>query len=191
MLVRTDAAGATREFAAHLHERGVGFSIGAIFAPLDVHTALALLPAAAWTPAYQARKPRAAEDGVQIQLRDGGTGRRGHRPGRSVRVPARHPADPAPRTPTPRRAAAHHRRRRDADHRLPSPTLSRADPGASSPSWNCGIAATPAAKALVIVPLARWSAAGLRNDQRCRRCTRGRHCRDTIGDRRLDALTGR
>jgi hypothetical protein len=30
-----------------------------------------LLPAPAWTPAYQARKPRAAEDGVQIEIRDG------------------------------------------------------------------------------------------------------------------------
>lgn len=29
MLVRTDAAGATKEFAAHLDERGVEFSVGA------------------------------------------------------------------------------------------------------------------------------------------------------------------
>jgi len=71
VLVRTDAAGATREFAAHLHEQGVEFSVGASFAHLDVHTALALLPKAAWTPAYQARQPRAAETGVQIQPRDG------------------------------------------------------------------------------------------------------------------------
>ena len=71
VLVRTDAAGATKEFAAHLHEHGVEFSVGASFAHLDVHTALAQLPAAAWTPAYQARKPRAAEQGVQIEPRDG------------------------------------------------------------------------------------------------------------------------
>lgn len=71
VLVRTDAAGATKEFAAHLHERGVEFSVGASFAHLDVHTALAALPAAAWTPAYQARRPRAAEQGVQIEPRDG------------------------------------------------------------------------------------------------------------------------
>ncbi|WP_214370619.1 transposase [Pseudonocardia sp. H11422] len=45
--------------------------MGASFAPLDVHAALAQLPAAAWTPAYQARKPRAAEHGVQIEPRDG------------------------------------------------------------------------------------------------------------------------
>jgi hypothetical protein len=36
-----------------------------------VHTALAALPKQAWTPAYQARKPRAAETGVQIETRDG------------------------------------------------------------------------------------------------------------------------
>ena len=71
VLVRTDAAGATKEFAAHLHEHGVEFSVGASFAHLDVHTALAQLPAAAWTPAYQARTPRAAEQGVQIEPRDG------------------------------------------------------------------------------------------------------------------------
>jgi hypothetical protein len=70
-LVRTDAAGATHEFAAHLHQQGVQFSVGASFAHLDVHSALAQLPAAAWTPAYQARKPRAAEHGVQIEPRDG------------------------------------------------------------------------------------------------------------------------
>ena len=40
VLVRTDAAGATKEFAAHLHEQGVEFSVGASFAHLDVHTAL-------------------------------------------------------------------------------------------------------------------------------------------------------
>jgi hypothetical protein len=71
VLVRTDAAGATAAFAAHLHSRGVEFSVGASFAHLDVHGALAQLPAAAWTPAYQARKPRAAEHGVQIEPRDG------------------------------------------------------------------------------------------------------------------------
>src|SRR4029453_5705020 len=71
VLIRTDAAGATREFAAHLHDQGVEFSVGASFAHLDVHTALALLPKAAWAPAYQARQPRAAETGVQIEPRDG------------------------------------------------------------------------------------------------------------------------
>jgi hypothetical protein len=71
VLVRTDAAGATKEFAAHLAEQGVEFSVGASFAHLDVATALQLLPKTAWTPAYQARKPRAAEHGVQIEPRDG------------------------------------------------------------------------------------------------------------------------
>lgn len=71
VLVRTDAAGATKEFAAHLHQLGVEFSVGASFAHLDVHAALARLPKRAWTPAYQARKPRAAEHGVQIEPRDG------------------------------------------------------------------------------------------------------------------------
>jgi len=71
VLVRTDAAGATKEFAAHLHTQGVEFSVGASFAHLDVATALAHLPKQAWTPAYQARKPRAAEQGVQIEPRDG------------------------------------------------------------------------------------------------------------------------
>jgi len=71
VLVRTDAAGATKEFAAHLHEQGVEFSVGASFAHLDIHTALAKLPKRAWTPAYQARRPRAAETGVQIEPRDG------------------------------------------------------------------------------------------------------------------------
>ena len=41
VLVRTDAAGATAAFAAHLHRRGVEFSVGASFAHLDVHGALA------------------------------------------------------------------------------------------------------------------------------------------------------
>jgi Transposase DDE domain group 1 len=71
VLVRTDAAGATQEFATHLHSRGVEFSIGASFAHLDVHTALAELPKRVWTPAYQARRPRAAETGIQIEPRDG------------------------------------------------------------------------------------------------------------------------
>jgi Transposase DDE domain group 1 len=71
VLVRTDAAGATKEFAAHLHAQGVEFSVGASLGHFDIHTALATLPKQAWTPAYQARKPRAAETGVQIEARDG------------------------------------------------------------------------------------------------------------------------
>jgi hypothetical protein len=71
VLVRTDAAGATKEFATHLHHAGVEFSVGASLGHFDIHTALAALPKTAWTPAYQARKPRAAEHGVQIEPRDG------------------------------------------------------------------------------------------------------------------------
>jgi hypothetical protein len=71
VLVRTDAAGATKEFAAHLHQAGVEFSVGASLGHFDIHTALATLPKQAWTPAYQARKPRTAEHGVQIEPRDG------------------------------------------------------------------------------------------------------------------------
>jgi hypothetical protein len=71
VLVRCDAAGATAAFAARLAELGLEFSVGASFAHLDIHTALALLPRSAWTPAYQVRKPRAAEHGVQIEPRDG------------------------------------------------------------------------------------------------------------------------
>ena len=71
VLVRTDAAGATREFAAHLHASGVEFSVGASFAHLDVRTALRLLTRGDWSPAYRARRPRAAEYGVQIEPRDG------------------------------------------------------------------------------------------------------------------------
>jgi hypothetical protein len=71
VLVRTDAAGATKEFAAHLLREGAEFSVGASLGHFDIHTALATLPKKAWTPAYQARHPRAAEQGVQIEPRDG------------------------------------------------------------------------------------------------------------------------
>ena len=47
------------------------FSVGASLGHFDIHPALATLPKQAWTPAYQARKPRAAEHGVQIEPRDG------------------------------------------------------------------------------------------------------------------------
>ena len=71
VLVRTDAAGATHQFAAHLTQVGVGFSLGANLGHFDIHTALAALPPAAWTPAYQTTKPRAGQTGPQIELRDG------------------------------------------------------------------------------------------------------------------------
>jgi DDE family transposase len=71
VLVRTDAAGASKEFARHLAATGVEFSLGANLGHFDIHTALGQLPAPAWTPAYQARRPRAAETGVQIEPREG------------------------------------------------------------------------------------------------------------------------
>jgi hypothetical protein len=71
VLVRTDAAGATREFARHLAATEVEFSLGANLGHFDIQAALAALPAPAWTPAYQARKPRAAQTGVQIDPHDG------------------------------------------------------------------------------------------------------------------------
>ena len=67
VLVHTDAAGATRQFAAHLAGLGVEFSVGASLGHFDIHAAFALLPPSA----YQARKPRARQHGVQIQPRDG------------------------------------------------------------------------------------------------------------------------
>jgi hypothetical protein len=71
VLVRTDAAGATHTFATHLATRGTEFSLGANLGHFDIPTALRLLPQAAWTPAYQARAPRAGEQGPQIEPRDG------------------------------------------------------------------------------------------------------------------------
>ncbi|MDQ4033922.1 MAG: hypothetical protein M3332_17455, partial [Actinomycetota bacterium] len=47
------------------------FSVGASLGHFDIHAAVALLPGSAWTPAYQARKPRAEEHGVHIEPHDG------------------------------------------------------------------------------------------------------------------------
>jgi len=71
VLVRSDAAGATQKFARALAAAGVEFSLGANLGHFDIPCALGVLPAAAWSPAYQARTPRAAETGMQIQPRDG------------------------------------------------------------------------------------------------------------------------
>jgi hypothetical protein len=50
VLVRSDSAGASTQFAWHLRERGVGFSVGM---PIDAHLREAVLaqPEAAWIPA--------------------------------------------------------------------------------------------------------------------------------------------
>ncbi len=47
VLVRTDAAGATHQFAVHLAQAGVEFSLGANLGHVDIHTALAQLSPAA------------------------------------------------------------------------------------------------------------------------------------------------
>jgi len=118
VLVRTDAAGATHQFAKHLAATGVGFSLGANLGHFDVHTALAQLPAAAWTPAYQATKPRAGQQCPQIEPRDGAwvaelTGLVDLSPWPAgtrliLRKERPHPG-----------AATDHRPRRDAGHRFP------------------------------------------------------------------------
>ena len=54
-----------------LDQRAVEFSVGASLGHFDIHAAVALLPGSAWTPAYQARKPRAEQHGVHIEPHDG------------------------------------------------------------------------------------------------------------------------
>jgi hypothetical protein len=71
VLVRTDAAGVTHPFAAHLAAQGRELSLGANLGHFEIRTALRLLPQTAWTPAYQATKPPAGQSGPQIQPRDG------------------------------------------------------------------------------------------------------------------------
>jgi hypothetical protein len=51
VLVRTDTAGGTHDFVDHLHNRRLSYSVG-FFLP-DT-TAIDLIPASAWTPAYDA-----------------------------------------------------------------------------------------------------------------------------------------
>ncbi len=70
LLVRTDAAGATHEFTAHLAAAGVEFSVGALH-HFDIHRVLAQIPTTAWTEAYQVGKPRAGQPGPLIEPRYG------------------------------------------------------------------------------------------------------------------------
>ncbi|MFL6225283.1 MAG: IS1380 family transposase [Actinomycetes bacterium] len=53
VMVRSDSAGASTRLAWHLHDRGVGFSLGM---PIDAHVREAILaqPEATWTPAIDA-----------------------------------------------------------------------------------------------------------------------------------------
>ena len=145
VLVRTDAAGATKDFAAHLAEAGVEFSVGASLGHFDIHTALATLPTQAWTPAYQARKPRAAEHGVQIEPRDGAwvaeaTGcvdMSSWPPGTRLILRKERPHPGAQLRIT------------DTDGLRVTGFLTNtvpAGPAASSPIWNCATAATPGSR---------------------------------------------
>ena len=54
ILVRTDAAGATHGVTTRITELGMQFSVGAYLHHFDIPTVLAAIPAAAWTPAYNA-----------------------------------------------------------------------------------------------------------------------------------------
>jgi hypothetical protein len=53
VLVRTDGAGATHRFAQHLHDAAVEYSLGFTLG-VEYHQPLLAVPAAAWTPAYNA-----------------------------------------------------------------------------------------------------------------------------------------
>jgi Transposase DDE domain group 1 len=53
VLVRTDGAGATHRFAEHLHQAGVEYSLGFTLG-VEYHQSLLAVPAAAWSPAYNA-----------------------------------------------------------------------------------------------------------------------------------------
>ena len=94
VLVRTDAAGATKEFARHLSAAGVEFSLGANLGHFDVHGALAALPAAAYRgiPGAQAarRRDRGADPTPRRRL-----GRGSQRAGGPVGLAARYEADSA------------------------------------------------------------------------------------------------
>ena len=70
VLVRTDAAGATRSSPPTCTSAEWSSPSGPA-SPTSTWRPRSRPPAQAWTPAYQARKPRAAEHGVQIEPRDG------------------------------------------------------------------------------------------------------------------------
>ena len=101
----------------------VGFSLPGDLA--SIQQTLAAIPAAAWTAGLRRRRPAPSRR----------VGRRGHRPVRPLRLAARDAGDRAQGTPAPRRAAADHRRRRHADHRLRHQHQPRTAgrPGAAAP----------------------------------------------------------
>ena len=110
----------------------VEFSVGASFAHLDVHAALQRLPKAAWAPAYQARKPRAAETGVQIEPRDG-----------AWVTEATGLVDLSGWPLGTRLILRKERPHPGRNCASPTPTARAADPADSSPTSSCGIADTP------------------------------------------------
>ena len=143
VLVRTDAAGATKEFAATWPD-GVEFSVGANLAHFDIQRARALPGRRGPRPTRRA-SPAPPKTGVQIEPRDGAwvaeaTGlvdlsawpagtrlilrkERPH-PGAQLRIT-------------------------DADGMRVTGFLTNTRPGgpaASSPTWNCATAATPASR---------------------------------------------
>jgi len=60
VLIRADSAGGTHAFLDWVHRRRLGYSVGFTL-PDDAAELIARLPAAAWTPAYDAdRQPRPA-----------------------------------------------------------------------------------------------------------------------------------
>ena len=63
MLIRTDGAGGTHEFLDWLTRAAVSYSVGFTTADSTADP-LALIPTAAWTPAYDAR--RADRDGAWV-----------------------------------------------------------------------------------------------------------------------------
>jgi hypothetical protein len=95
VLVRTDAAGATHTFAAHLAQLGLEFSLGANLGYFGTHTALdsAIRSGVeSRLPGTQTPRRRARSTDPTPRGRWGG---RAHRAGRSVRLATGHPPDPA------------------------------------------------------------------------------------------------
>jgi hypothetical protein len=98
-----DNHGTSQDFAARLAELGVQFSVGASLGHFDIHTALALLPAVAWTPAYQFVSPAP----LSTACRSGSVTAPGspRRPScEPVALAGRHEADPAQGATAPRRS---------------------------------------------------------------------------------------
>ena len=113
MLVRTDAAGATKEFAAHLHQQRGGVLRRAPASATSTSTPRSPRSRSGRGPRpTRPANPAPPRHGVQIEPRDGAWVAEATGLVDLSGLAARNPADPAQGTPAPRRAAAHHRRRR-------------------------------------------------------------------------------